>query len=765
MRRLPALFPFLVLLLALAVPTSPAAHAQEPAQAFTIDDAFEVANVLAPAVSPDGRWVLVATSRLRDRMGRDSYRWGDPTYLVPSRARVTLVDTRTGRERALFPEPRLIRGPGFSPDGGRVAFLVEEGDWLRLAVAETASGRVRTPSLPRGRIVSEMGNVQWTEDGALVVALRPGDWLERAGARFRAEVEGPIVVQSSNDPFLPFEEIRRFGLEQDLYRYDPATGRFEALLEGERFFNWGVSDDGRWLRWSPDITPGTRYEEIFGSESALRVRDLASGEDRELFETTRGMQFEWAGDGRSFVYEKDRALYFQALDRDEPRLLTEPEEEVGDTASAEGRDPPDEGRGAGGRDQDEDRFRAVRLSHDGAVLIASNREGLWFIDTESGEQSRFHDLPDPDDDESPRWAVRAWSQDGRHVYMSYASRTEWDRGIYRYDRDAGELRELTRGDELWTGIHPSGDGSTVVFTGGPSGGMTDVFAADGEFREVRRLTDGNPWLGARRLGEARLLDYLDVDGRKLHAILHLPPGFREGSPIPTVFIVYESFFDARFNATVALLNAEGYAVVQPSVHLERGYPGEGWLKGVTAAANKLVEMGIADPDRLGVHGTSYGGYATSLLVTQTPRFRAAINISGKTNMVSFYTDSPRLGTRNIHAPERSQDRIGATLWEQPHKYLAHSAVMAADRVTTPILFITGQQDHNVTERTTMEMYYALRRLEKETEWVSYIDGGHGMPTTNLTEARDYHERILDWYRRHLQAEEEAVADGGESGRR
>jgi dipeptidyl aminopeptidase/acylaminoacyl peptidase len=132
-------------------------------------------------------------------------------------------------------------------------------------------------------------------------------------------------------------------------------------------------------------------------------------------------------------------------------------------------------------------------------------------------------------------------------------------------------------------------------------------------------------------------------------------------------------------------------------------------------------------------------------------------------MVSFYTDSPRLGTRNIHAPERSQDRIGATLWEQPHKYLAHSAVMAADRVTTPILFITGQQDHNVTERTTMEMYYALRRLEKETEWVSYIDGGHGMPTTTLAEARDYHERILDWYRRHLQAEDEAVADGSGGG--
>jgi dipeptidyl aminopeptidase/acylaminoacyl peptidase len=86
---------------------------------------------------------------------------------------------------------------------------------------------------------------------------------------------------------------------------------------------------------------------------------------------------------------------------------------------------------------------------------------------------------------------------------------------------------------------------------------------------------------------------------------------------------------------------------------------------VTAAANKLIDMGIADPDRLGVHGTSYGGYATALLITQTDRFKAAINVSGKVNMVSFYTDSPRLGVRNTHAPERSQDRIGGTLWEYP----------------------------------------------------------------------------------------------------
>ena len=79
-------------------------------------------------------------------------------------------------------------------------------------------------------------------------------------------------------------------------------------------------------------------------------------------------------------------------------------------------------------------------------------------------------------------------------------------------------------------------------------------------------------------------------------------------------------------------------------------------------------------------------------------------------MVSFYTDSPRLGVRNTHAPEKSQDRIGGTLWEYPERYLEHSAIMRADRIKTPLLNITGDQDPNVPASQSREIYYALRRL-------------------------------------------------------
>jgi len=227
--------------------------------------------------------------------------------------------------------------------------------------------------------------------------------------------------------------------------------------------------------------------------------------------------------------------------------------------------------------------------------------------------------------------------------------------------------------------------------------------------------------------------------------------YQPGTKYPTVFEIYEDFFDDRFSGTINVLTSSGYAVMQPSVNREISHPGESWVKGVTAAANKLIEMGISDPDRLGVSGTSYGGYATALLITQTTRFKAAIDISGKVDMISFYTDSPRLGVRNTHAPEKSQDRIGGTMWEQQQKYIQHSSVLSADRIKTPLLLMHGEQDHNVPYRQSMEMYYALRRLGKDVKWVTYTHGGHGMPTSTVDEVYDYHRQIVSWWDDHLKA--------------
>jgi dipeptidyl aminopeptidase/acylaminoacyl peptidase len=738
--------------LSLLLLRGPAASvAQEPpvaGAAFTIEDVLAVRTPAIRDVSADGRWAVVTVASLRNSLGREDARFGDPTYVAPSTADILIIDTHSGATRVPFEEPRQARGFAWSPDGERLAFQLREGDVFRLVLWERAGGRLRRITLPRGRVLADAAP-QWTADGArLLFRLQTAEWADSVRAAVRAQLTGPIVVESSDEPFLAWERIRRMGTRGIVAQLDVGTGRVAELLPETPLGDAHRTADGAVLVWQEDVTEKTDYTRISGRDFKVLARAAAGGEPRVLVENTRELALRWSGDGRSFVYGKDGALFAGTVEGGEPRRLLGPD-------SAAGAPPADSAARAARRAA---RFSPVRLSETGAWLIATNPDGFWLVETATGDTTRLLAAPqDEDDRTSPRYQVVGWSRDEQIVTLSYASRTAWERGFVRYDRRTGALEELPRDARLYGDARVAEDGASMVLTVAEPNRPPDVFVADAGFTDLRPLTALNPDL-ATKLARAELIRYRDVDGDELFGVLYYPLPYDSGTPVPTVFNVYEDFFDPRFNTTTNLLTAHGYAVVQPSVDLERGYPGEAWLKGVTAAANLLIERGIADPRRLGVHGTSYGGYATNLLITQTGRFAAAINISGKADMISFYTDSPRLGTRNVHAPERSQDRIGATLWEQPHKYIAHSAVMHADRITTPLLLITGREDHNVPERTTSEMYYALRRLGKRVEWVSYVHGGHGMPRTTEAEVRDYHERILGWYDRYLKAEETTGSD-------
>lgn len=722
--------------------------AQATSPRFTISDVLDTRQVGAMELSPDGRQVLAGVASLRDRIGIDNARFGDPTYVPPGVAELQVIDVATGTASPLVTGKRQATGFAWSPDGGRLAFLLREGEIGRLTVWERATGRLRYATLPKDRELSASSPVQWTPDGRVLFAMRSAAWRGEARRRFAQETTGPIIVRTSEEPFLSWDAIRRLSLQQVPALWDVGGGGVTELAAEGFQDGFAVSEDGAWLRWQEDITEKTDYAEIFGRVNRLRAKRLAGGEPVTLFATTKGVTIRWSGDGLTYVHAKDGTVSVSRLGDTTVRKLSALPPATPDSLL-----PADTvARRVARETLEKERFTPVQVSHRGDLLVASNSEGLWLFETATGTKEKIVDLPEevkqPD---APRYAMAAWSRDGRDLYLSYSARTGWERGFVRYDRAAKQLVPLVKDARLYGELQLSADGQAAVFSRAPGNQVPDLYTAGRDLASPRRLTEVNAGLEAK-VGRTALIEYRDADGRPLKGVLYYPPDYREGTRYPTVFIVYEGFFDDRFSSTVALLSAHGYAVMQPSVNLIQGYPGEAWLKGVTAAANRLIDLGVADPKRLGVHGTSYGGYATNLLVAQTDRFAAAINISGKADMISFYTDSPRLGTRNTHAPERSQDRIGGTLWEQPLKYLEHSAVMMADRIKTPLLLLTGREDHNVPERTTSEMFYALRRLDRRVEWVSYVLGGHGMPTARLEDVEDYHRRILAWYERYLKGE-------------
>jgi dipeptidyl aminopeptidase/acylaminoacyl peptidase len=522
--------------------------------------------------------------------------------------------------------------------------------------------------------------------------------------------------------------------------------------------SYDLAEDGSFITYSEDITKKTDYDVIGGTENQIQTMPATGGQSRVVIKSTKGINLTWSKDGRRYAYAKDGNIFFASIDDKEARQITRKKPDANkDKAEPAADKSKDEATKDGDKKKESERFNAVRLSSKGDWLVASNKEGLWLIDTATGAKEMFLKTGE-EDKESPRYQTLEFSPDSENIYFTYASRAKWERGLVRYNVKAKKLEDIFKDSRLYSAFRISKDGRTVVFSSADGNRPGDLYAADIASRNVRRLTDANSQLKEKRFARTELVSYFDADGNKTFGVLYYPVDYEAGKKYPTIFNIYEQFFDDTFNGTLNILTSNGYAVMQPSVAFETGYPGEAWVKGVTSAANKLIEMGIADPERLGVQGTSYGGYATNLLITQTNRFKAAINISGKVNMVSFYTDSPRLGVRNIHAPEKSQDRIGATLWQQPQKYIQQSAIMFADRIKTPLLLMSGEQDHNVPQRQAMEMYYALRRLGKEVEWVSYVNGGHGMPTTTVEDVKDYHKRIIGWYDAHLKGDLKKKAD-------
>ncbi len=751
--RLSRSLPLLALALLLLRP--PVAAAQ-PSPGFTVDDVLTVENVRLVDLTEDGRWALIAVSTLEDRLGVDNRRYGDPTYVRPAMADVRVVDTRTGESVAPWGGKVQLEAAAWSPDGSRLAVLVRESDRFEYRIWERDRRRFRRVRLPDGLepAVNTRLDPVWTRDGAgLVLPLRAEGWVERARAAFRELADGPVVVLDSEAPFLAWEAVRRLGALHVLGLWD-AGGRVEVILDETMLLDVDVTVDGR-LRYTRDITEGTDYDRIFGTDGEVLARGLEGGEPVVVVENTSEVDdLVWAPDGLTYAYAEDGAVWLGGVDRDEAVMVLgdQPDGDGGPGADAEA--GPDEPIGAPApeaEDTTELRFSPVSFSPAAAGLLVRAGGDYWILDVASRDTAKILDV-DPDAERSPEHRVLGWVGEDA-VLVQRESRTEWRRELLRYaaGQDAAELYG-TR-DQL-EGARLSRDGGVVVFEAAPAGHPTDVYAAAVGARrldDVRRLVRPSPSLDRAILAPPELVSYLDVDGEEQYGVLYTPPD-GEGEPYPMILYVYEDFFDPGFNTFVNVMTSHGYAVMRPSVAFERGFPGEAWLKGVTAAANELVRRGVADPDRLAVQGTSYGGYAVNLLVTQTDRFAAAVNVSGKVNMVSFYTDSPRLATRNIHAPENSQDRIGATLWEQPQKYVAHSAIMFADRIDTPLLLIGGEQDHNVPNRQLMEMYYALRRLGKDVTWVTYMDGGHGMPTTDEAMVRDYHRRILDFYDEHLSAD-------------
>lgn len=288
----------------------------------------------------------------------------------------------------------------------------------------------------------------------------------------------------------------------------------------------------------------------------------------------------------------------------------------------------------------------------------------------------------------------------------------------------------------------------------------DVWTTDLAFGNARRLTDACPIRREVRWGSAELVNWRSDDGTELKGYLVKPDGFDPTKKYPMMVYFYERSSNRIHSCpspsigtspNAAYYVSNGYLWFVPDIVYRDGYPGESCEKCVVSGVQHLLTKGFVDKDRIGAAGHSWGGYQTAHLITRTDIFAAVESGAPVVNMFSAYGGIRwGSGMSRQFQYEKTQSRIGGTIWEAPMLYWENSPLFHLDKVRTPVLILHNDKDGAVPWYQGIEFFTAMRRLGKEAYLFNYNGEDHGL--RKRQNQRDWTRRMQEYFDHHLKGE-------------
>lgn len=741
---------------------------------LSIEDALATRTfgIYAPiSVSPDGRWVAYT---IVDPRKRRSHSEKAPNFLSTGASRdaegaeLWIADTKTGATRDLTGHTGNSWDGVWSPDGSQLAFYSDRDGMARLWVWDRATATVRRVSsvIPRAWVMFE--SPEWTPDGAaLIVKVLPeGDTIGPAG-----DSAAKAALALPNDS-TPTAEVRTANIgRSDTARVDsgsnPAAiadlalvrisdGTVRRLVRRSQIMEYSVSPTGERVAYT--ILSGVVVTPEITWVYDIGVTDLKTGATRIIAHRVPnfwGPTISWSPDGLHIAFTTKPHSY--GLENLPDRPLPPGDCYVASVLNDSVRDLT-----PGAHVDLGTSFHAPVWSANGSTLFLVGGGALWRVDAQRGGLEPVGRVPG-------RAAVaiittgpfaRPWpSNAGDTLFVRTLDERTLKVGVARIDVRTG-VSELAYEDDEWlpvasrTALGMAAAADVFVYQRESAAHPGDLWVAEPKFLARRRLTHINPQLDDYVFGERRLIYWRSDDGDSLRGALLLPAGYKAGKRYPLISWQYGgetwSMFANNFGVIpifvdyIQILATRGYAVLVPDAPQHIGTPMLDLAKTVLPGVNRAIELGVADPARLGIMGLSYGCFSTLMLIVQTTRFKAAECGSGASSIIGM------TGTELGWAwADSGQGKMGATVWQRRDRYIENSAYFYLDRVATPILMVNGTADPGVPSFLADETYAALRELGKRVEYVRYVGESHGPMAYSRANVTDYLNRLVRWFGTYL----------------
>jgi dipeptidyl aminopeptidase/acylaminoacyl peptidase len=666
------------------------AMAQSARRPMKLEDLSRFKDVRDPQVSPDGQWVAYVVANVDVKEDK-------------SISHIWMVGYDGNNDRQITFSQESETSPRWSPDGKYLAFTSSrpgKAKGSQVWLLDRRGGEALQLTELKGRLQS----VEWSPDSkrlALVIgdpdpdaeptpSVSPGgaDGADGPGGA-RPKAPKPIVI----DRYKYKQDGQGYllsGRHTYIYLFDIATKKLDRLTKSK-------SDESQ-----PSWSPNGRLIAYMSNHSEDPDRDPAS---------------------QVFVAEANAGAT---------------EKQLTPMTSRGGRSRPEwspDGKWIVFLEGDEQKYGAYNMEH----LTIANADG-------SSAPARVKGADDLDRGVSnPRF-----SADGKWITFLVTD----DRSVYpaRVNVSGAKVERLMT-PPIVVSSWDTENGHSTVLSGGDTK-ATEVYAMEGS--TLRQLThQGDALFAELQIAPTEEVSFKSKDGTEAHGLLTYPIGYRKGTRVPLLLRIHggpNGQDQHSFSLERQWFAANGYAVLAVNY---RGSSGRGqkysraifadWghreVEDLQAGVEHIIEMGVADPNRLGVGGWSYGGILTDYMIASDTRFKAATSGAGTAFTVAFYGTDQYI----IQYDHEIGPPWNPKAWET---YVKISyPFLHADHIKTPTLFLGGERDFNVPVQGGQQMYQALRSLGIDTQLVIYPNENHGIQRPSYI--RDRLERYLGWYDKYL----------------